>query len=193
MTQPFAHEDLEIKQNFLKLAQEFHQKASNLENELSAALLYMNVADYLAEYLVTGLNDLVKEAVGKYYLGVISVKPHKRQGLNIGESLRQLKTYEFPQKTAIIEELTEINKARNQIAHQILKTKGQDLPKIDDAATSLADHTEKLVVLVDEISLGLPPQTMVDKFLTAEQKQESNFPGVDGTETPEKVKPKPRK
>lgn len=169
MTKAFAHDDLEIKQHFVKTARDFYENmGDSLEKELAAALLYMNVADYLAEYLVVGLTDMAKEAVSRYYLGIVSMQTPPREKLNIGNSIFHLKNYDFPKKIEILDELNAINDARKKIAHQILKTQAQKLPEIDEAVKSLVNHTEALVVLVDEVSMGLPPRTLMDKFVEAE-------------------------
>jgi len=173
MNRAFSHTDLEIKQHFLKLAREFRERATEdnkdtdqqrLANQLAGSLLYMNVADYIAEYLVTGLNTLAKESMNQYYLGVISINPPKKEGFNIGDSIYKLERYDFPKKLEVIAELREIKSARNKIAHQILKTNGKDLENIDAATQLLADHTEELVTLVDTISSGMPPRTVIEKL-----------------------------
>lgn len=167
MLHPFAHEDLELKQGFLKLARDFYQKAKQhetLENALAAALLYMNLADYLAEYLVLGLEQMSKEAMGKYYLGVVTKKSPVAGNFNIGNSIKRLKVFQFPQKDDVIEVLEQVNKARIMVAHGIFKTRATHIEQVDLALETLVQHTETLVDLVDEISLGMPPQTILDKL-----------------------------
>ena len=170
MKTPFSHESLEVKQRFLELARNYHEKSRveedgeiSLAYELSAALLYMNVADYLAEYLVDGIAMLTQTGTNNYYHGVIAIRPRTRNYLNIGESIKELKKFDFPQREDILKMLNEVNSARNQVAHQILKVKVEDLDKIDKAVSDLADKTEELVVLVDQIQLGMPPKNMLDE------------------------------
>ena len=167
MAQPFAHEELPLKQHFIDLAREFNNKSHTLENELAAALLYMNVADYLAEYLVIGLSEMSKEAMNRYYLGMVSIIPQQRDSFNIGNAIYALKGFDFPKKTDIMQELNSINTARKKIAHQILKTKSASLPEIDEAVKELIDHTEALVVLVDDITPGMPPTNLLQKLQEA--------------------------
>ena len=168
---PFSHTELEVKRHFLQLAREHHARSgrekdteAELAFELSAALLYMNVADYLAEYLVKGIFHLSQAAVSGYYFGAISVKPSKREQYNIGESMKYLERYDFPRKEDIYAKLSEVNKARNTIAHQILKTKAEDLGNIDKAVVDLAQSTEELINIIDEIQLGMPPKNMGDEL-----------------------------
>lgn len=96
MAQPFRHEELELKQLFIKLARDFYQNNDNkVENELAAAVLYMNLADYLAEYLVTGITEMVKEALKAYYLGAVLFMPPPKQKFNIDTSIKVLERYDF--------------------------------------------------------------------------------------------------
>jgi hypothetical protein len=166
MSKAFSHENIELKQQLLQLARDSYAKTDSVENELAAALLYMNLADYLAEYLVFSLQELAKEAMSKYYLGIVTMKPAKIDaGFNIRHSLKQIKLFSFPQREEILFELSEINKARNKIAHEMFKVEGERVAEIDEAVKTLVLHTEELVNIVDEISVGLPPANLQDKML----------------------------
>lgn len=166
MVQPFSHESLEVKKRFLELARKYHEKSSkedeevSLAFELSAALLYMNVADYLAQYLAYGVSTLAKEAIGHYYHGVISFKTEVFKDITIGESIKQLERFEFPRKADVMKVLKDANISRNKVAHTILKVKPEELPVIDEAVRKLKDDTENLIKLVDQIQLGMPPKTI---------------------------------
>lgn len=165
MSQPFNHDELPLKQQFVELARAFHDKSNkSVENQLASALLYMNLADYLAEHLVLGLHEMSSEAMDKYYLGIVSVLPQQKDSFSIGNSIYALKGYDFPKKEKIMLELEAVNKARKKIAHEIIKTKSDELPEVDKAYNSLVEHTEKLVVLVDSIYVGMPPQNLIEKL-----------------------------
>ena len=161
MQAPFSHQDLELKQHFLGLARQFISEEGSLQSELAAALLYMNVADYMAEYLASGLAELSQNAVSKFYFGAISTRAPKRDSFNIGESMKYLERFSFANKSEILAELKAVNDCRKKIAHEILKTPVDQLDNIDQAVRDLADHTEKLVELVDEISPGMPPANLL--------------------------------
>lgn len=167
MSQPFFHEELEVKQTLINLARKFHRESreeeGSLERELAAALLYMNLADYLAEYLVTGLDLLSKESLGKYYLGVISFAP-SRPKMTLEKSIRILEQYEFPQKPQALIILKAIKDARNKLAHEMFKTQAQELAKYDEAEHKLVVETERLISIIDEISSGLPPRNLLEKL-----------------------------
>ncbi len=162
MSVPFSHgsdEDLQIKRNFLEIGKRHYQKSVDkntekdaaLAYELSSALIYMNVADYLADYLSKGISELIKRAVGRYYFGAITTKSIGEKNLTIGESIRYLKSQTFQNKTEIMKVLEQVERKRNILAHEILKFDKNNRPDIDGAITELAESTEKLVELIDEI------------------------------------------
>lgn len=166
----FSHESLEIKRQFLSLARNYHEKSRaedqdaelSLAYELAAALLYMNVADYLAEYLAKGIFELARSGISYFFHGQVTIRPVNIKGLNIGESIKLLKKYSFAQREEILLNLDKVNKARVQVAHQILKVKAEELDKIDQAVTDLAKHSEELVDIIDQIQMGMPPRNMLD-------------------------------
>lgn len=170
MENHFSHESLELKRQFIALARNYHEKSraeskdaeASLAYEFAAALLYMNVADYLAEYLARGIFETARDAVAHFYHGSVTVRQKKIVGFNIGESINELKKYDFPRREEILQVLARVNDARKQVAHQILKTKAEDMGKIDQAVSDLAVETEKLVNLIDQIQLGMPPRNMLD-------------------------------
>jgi hypothetical protein len=166
MTTPFAHDELAVKQSFLNLARKYKEEINgSTEKELAAGLIYMNLADYLAEYLVVGFSAMAKEAMTKYYLGQVGMTPPQTEKLNIGTSMKHLERFDFTSKGDILAELTAINDARKKFAHQIFKTKQSDLKGIDEAVSIIIEHTENLVTLVDNISLGLPPRNLYEQIL----------------------------
>lgn len=171
MSNVFSHDSLDVKRHFLSIARE-HLDKSNAEKsddlslayELSAALLYMNVADYLAEYLVKGIVRLSEQAVGEYYHGTISVRQKRLDDLNIGKCIKILKEYDFPRREDILQKLDLVNKARNKVAHQILKISANELAVIDQAVRDLRDSSEELINIIDQVQLGMPPKNLYDSL-----------------------------
>jgi hypothetical protein len=171
---PFTHEDLDLKKKFLDLANNYQTKALEYSDKedgelslayaLASALLYMNTADYLAEYLVKNISTMLLEATNHYYFGAVAIKPQKFTKHSIGRSITELKKYEFARKNDVIEKLTEINTARNRIAHQILKTKASDLEEIDKSLSELSTKTQELVEIIDQIQIGMPPRNLSDEI-----------------------------
>lgn len=159
MVKAFSHDELEIKQAFFAKAQEYYLKSledeSELHDSLTAALMFMNLTDYMCEYLVINLNRMFTEATEKYYLGLISYGVKKDRFFTIENCIQILEGYGFPKKAEILSEIKALKKNRNIIAHQILKTKSEDSDIIDNALKQLAIHTDKLVELIDSISPGL--------------------------------------
>ncbi len=165
----FSHEELEVKRHFLAIAREHLSKSNvakdedeSLAYELSAALLYMNVADYLAEYLLANITDYAETAVGEYYHGVITIRKTTIKDMNIGNCIKGLKKFEFPRREDILALLNSINESRNKVAHKILKVKAAQLNEIDEAVRTLKDKTEELILIVDQIQLGMPPKNLYD-------------------------------
>lgn len=166
----FSHgneEELTVKRELLALAQRnlersYQEKDKDLAIalELSSALIYMNVADYLAEYLAKGVSNLARISVGKYYFGQIAIKSLPQKGITIGDSIAQLKKYSFPKKEELIPLLEELNKRRKTVAHELLKTKPKELINVDKVIDELAEKTHELVNIVDEIQPGMPPRNM---------------------------------
>jgi hypothetical protein len=175
MPQPFQHNELQLKQQFLQLARDYYEKASSddasFQDELAAAVLYMNLADYLAEYLVVGFTEMLVEAMKTYYLGAVSYKPPQGQKFNIDKSIGILERYDFSGKEEIMAELKEVKESRNILAHQMLKLKARDTHKIDDAVNNLRNHTETLVVLIDEVAQDLPPMNLKNFAATSDTRK----------------------
>lgn len=189
MSEPFSHDDLPLKQRFLEIAREFYANSGDsIENELAAALLYMNLADYLAEYLVTGMNQLNQQALKGYYLGVVAYIPQQKESFNIGNAIYALKGYDFPKKAQIMGVLAEINNSRKKIAHEIVKTKVDDLTAIDDNVKRLVEHTEELVVLVDQLGEYMPPPSMDDPIKAVEAEASNPKPKAKKKPTTKKRK-----
>ena len=187
MSSLFSHEELEVKRRFLEIARDFHEKSTNEKTnkndqiafELASALIYMNVADYLAEYLFKNIHLLAQEAVSRYYFGSITFSGGRKKPYNIGESISQLKKYEFPRKKDILVKLDEVKRSRNLVAHEMLKTKASDLLQIDQAVGELAEYTEELINLIDEIQMGMPPKNLLE-LVTNQNPQDIQDKGEDG-------------
>lgn len=167
MAVSFSHDELPIKQEFLKTAQKLYaDSADNYEKALAAALIYMNIADYLAEYLLNRMNQLANEAVSTYYIHAIAYTPQQKDGLNIGESMRGLQAYKFLKKAQIMGLLEVINTSRNIIAHEMVKTRGDRLLVIDEAVQDLVQNTEELIAIVDQVGQTFPPTNLVEQYQT---------------------------
>ena len=173
MDRAFSHgsdQELSIKREFLALARRNLARSTQVEEdndvsaalELSAALIYMNVADYLAEYIARGVAHLIKEASGKYYFGQIGIKPLQKKSMTIEQSITFLERHFFPNKEEIMPLLEEVRDKRNKLAHEILKTDPKNYNVFDNLIPDLATVTESLVEKVDEIQTGMPPKNLTD-------------------------------
>lgn len=171
MSTPFSHgsdDDLAVKRNFIEIGKRHLQNSQGdtldqdvtIAYELSAALIYMNVADYLADYLAKGVSELVKKAVSKYYFGSIIVKSRGSKNYTIGDSIKFLSGYSFNNKDQIMDILVDVEKKRNILAHEILKFDGEKKHDIDGTIHELAKATEKLIEVIDELQPGMPPKNI---------------------------------
>ena len=165
---PFAHTDLDVKKSLIGRARQYFAEINDgeasLEKQLSAALLYMNIADYLAEYVLLSLAEMSRIAMEKYYLGIVTIKNDRTDKLNLERSMEGLKKFDFPQKDSMMTVLGHIKKARNEIAHKMLKTDRDKLEDIDQAARDLEKYTEELITITDSINAGMPPTNLIDKL-----------------------------
>jgi hypothetical protein len=169
VSEPFQHKNLQIKRELLNLARKYDSKASKetdgeliLAYKLASALLFMNHADYLAQYIALSIRQLADDSIDTYFHGSISVTKELHKDMTIGESQKLLQKYEFSSKKELIDILGHIKSSRNQVAHTILKTDPSEIDKIDKALADLIDYTEKLIVLIDKIQLGMPPKNLMD-------------------------------
>lgn len=173
MNVAFLHKEIEVKKNLLKLAQDCTSKSSDTENgianKLAGALLYANIADYLAMHLNESLESLVDEATKKYYLGDLGFKRRKRGGseYTLGALIGSLEMYSFENKDEIIQAFKDVNHARIPVIHHIAKTPGKKLGMIDDSTEKLAESTERLIGLIDELYVNQMPRKNLLDFFTA--------------------------
>lgn len=169
MSKPFVHDHLPEKKILLDLAREFSDKGKNEKDQklsvaytLSSALLYMNHADYLAQFIAEGVTSIADDAVSSYFYGAITVNKKDFKDINIKQSMDRIKGYEFNRKKDVMTALGKINESRNTIAHSIIKTNPKDIPKVDEAVENLTLQTEELILIIDQIQPGMPPKNLMD-------------------------------
>lgn len=160
---PFVHFELEVKQKFLEVARECSQD-KDVARRLAGALLYANLAEYLAEHLLNGLKDITREATREYFNAVV-VCVADQKSAPLDKVINQLKQFEFPSKPTIIKLLVSIKDCRNKMSHEIVKTPAANLNKIDEAMSKLCEDTERLVNEMDAIYRGLPPKNLKQMFI----------------------------
>lgn len=181
MKYPFVHEELEIKQNFLSTAREF-AGSNNVEKQFAAALLYANLADYLATHLYESIKLACHNASRTYFNGALYSIVRDESDMPLGKVIGGLEGYSFPSKDAILPLLKKIKKNRDNIMHGLVKSPSEKLPKIESAFTDLITDVEQLVVYIDDIYRSLPPKTILDVVQATPDVEDAN-----------KVRPEPKK
>ncbi len=160
MKTPFFHEEIEVKVKFLNLAREF-RTSNEIEKELASAMLYANMAEYLAYHLIESLRQIIFTGSKTFWNGSVYLDSRNlAEKETIGQIAKQLKKFGFPSKEVIIPLLERIAKNRNKIMHNILRTPASELQAIDESIRQLADDCEELVSAIDDIYRGLPPSNI---------------------------------
>ena len=180
MKQPFYHDNIKQKRAFLELARRYDQ-LSEAETDIqlkgayvfASALLFMNHADYLAQWFAYSLQELVDRGIESYYYRSITLERKSRdvqKHITIGESKDIIKRYNFSDKQQMLELLDKISKARNTIAHQMLKMDPTEFEKFDTNFSDLRDGTEDLIKFTDQFKVGMPPKNLGDNLIAIAEK-----------------------
>jgi|GEM_PF-4635105 len=164
MRHPFVHEELEVKQNFLTSAREF-AVSQEPEKQFAAALLYANLADYLATHLHESIKLACHNATRTYYNGSLTSIVRDESGIPLGKVIQGLDGYLFPSKDLIVPLLKKIKKNRDKIMHGLVKSPSKEIIETAEKSFSeLTDDVEQLVVYIDDIYRSLPPRTVLETF-----------------------------
>jgi len=142
------------------------------EGELAGALLYSNIADYLATNLYDSLVLFSENAIKQFSLGSVSYKiKRKSKDLTLGELLNEIDKFDFEDKNEIVSKLKQINSARIPVVHHIAKTPPEKLISIDDKVQEIAKYTEELINLIDELYINkMPPVSILDISVVSSKK-----------------------
>jgi hypothetical protein len=152
---PFSHEDLELKNALVGNAREL-RSSEGIGAQLSSALIYASITEYLAENLLANLRFLVYRSSYVNFAGIVFIDERKKSPKQtLGESKNNLEKYSFPDKPDIMAILSEINKSRNNLFHNLAKTKESELEKIDADIKCIQDSTEEFIEKVNVLYAGL--------------------------------------
>ncbi len=164
MKNPFLHQDLETKNQLLDIARDFRKKDidKDLGSHFASALLYANLADYLAANLLCGLQEMAEEATREYLNGRIVIRQKREMNIPLEKTIKKLKEFEFPSREKILELLADIKKCRNKVAHEIFKTPSNEMEIIGRSIAEICDKTEELVNVVNSIYRDMPPRTIME-------------------------------
>lgn len=154
---PFTHDNLELKQGFLKYARDLKGK-QGFENGLAAAVIYASFAEYIAENLLENLRHLIFTSSFNQYAGIVykTSQDKKQKRRTLGESIHELESYSFPDRDGIIGCLKKINKARNEIFHELASSDQKVAERLLTENVFITwEETEELVNKIDMIYEGL--------------------------------------
>lgn len=170
MSQPFIHnpDDLPTKRMFLDLAKKYYQKSTDIKDAeesvaylFAAALLYMNHADYLAQWFAYSIQRLANDAVSEHFYRQISVKNKSTKDINIGQAIKIIMRYDFADKDTLIDILGRVDTARNIVAHTMMKVKPKKLSEVmNQSIVDLKTSVEELINFTDQFKNGMPPRHM---------------------------------
>lgn len=168
---PFTHENLDIKNELLNLARKARASGEErkLENDLASILLYSSIAEYLAENLFENLTYFVKTSTYNNFAGILFVEKisNKDNHMTLGEMMREIDKFSFPDKKEIMKCFDAVCTARNRIFHDLAKS---DINSITEMLSKdlplIQEKCEELIAKINTIYLGLgkvllPPQPNV--------------------------------
>lgn len=151
---PFEHNNLPIKQNVLQLART--QSKTTIEGVLTSTLVYINTVDYIASHLLDNLDKITYLVTYNEMNSVVFMESDSRdKGQPLGKIIAYLRTYDFPGKQDFLEELTNFNKIRTKVVHNLLSLTPEELQKIDASLADLAAIAERIVQKYDTIVRGI--------------------------------------
>lgn len=173
---PFIHKNFETTVNLLELARELARKSKEKDadpsSSLAATMLFVSIIEYLAQYLLNSMRELVKDNTYAGFNGIMYInETNKNEKFTLGQYVTELRKYSFPDGQEIIKLFDEISKARNTVFHNLSKMDLEELKKIDQCMQLIPELAEDLIVKIDTVSEGFR------KMIYPEQKQE----GQNGT------------
>ena len=117
---PFEHENFDSKNKILNYAR--IQDKTKVEGAFTATLIYTNLVDYLARHLLEHLNKMTTISMFRQFGGIIYYDTsRKKANVSLGSLCNELQYYEFPSKIDLMKDLSDFNKLRNQVIHNLMK------------------------------------------------------------------------
>ena len=156
---PFIHKNFQTTVNLLELARELSKKSkeenADVSNVLASTMLYVSIVEYLAQYLINSMRELVENSTFKSFDGIMYInETNKNEKFTLGQFVFELRKYSFPDSQEIIRLFDEISKARNTVFHNLSKMDADELSKIDQCMLMIPDLSEELIQKIDIVSEG---------------------------------------
>ncbi len=150
---PFDHGDLESKNQLIAFARA--KDKNKVEEILAATVIYTNLIDYLARHLLENLQQMCSISNYKVFGTVFYYDPSgKKMNISLGNIIRELEQFGFPDKSNFLKELGSFSEIRNRITHDLMKLNlksntnqfDQDLEKIGKSAEEILSKYNSIVV-----------------------------------------------
>ncbi len=139
-------------------------------DQLAGVVIYASLTEYLAENLLENLRQLVYYTTYIQYAGILFLDERNDESKRtLGQTVRELEKYYFPDRDEIIRLLKEITESRNNVFHNLAKVDQEKAMEIDADLKSIMENGEELINKIDVIYVGLgkmllpaPEQTQAD-------------------------------
>ncbi len=153
--QLFTHDEIELKNAFITEAREL-AKSERFGGKLASAMIYVSLAEYLAEHLLENLNYLVYRSSYIDYGAILYIDERSvSEKQTLGQSTRSLAKYSFPDKADIIKILEKVAKSRNHLFHNLAKTSVAEWSKLEDDINEISKNVEELIEKINVVTEGL--------------------------------------
>jgi hypothetical protein len=155
---PFEHKNVDYINRSLELARQQRQSGS-IEAFMASAVIYANLAEYLARNLLENLQQMFYLLSYKSFNGIyfIKNKSAKKNPKMLGQIADSLSIYEFPDCSAFIELIRKFSEARAILFHKLLTEEG-DTKEFDEKIGELHSMAEEILDKYNSITQGIGNQ-----------------------------------
>lgn len=183
---PFAHDDLELKNQLIDYARVLSVK-KDAEAQLASAMIYASFTEYIAGHLLDNMRYLMYQTTYNQYAGILFVDERDDSEVRMmGKTIHLLQKFSFPDKTDILRLLSEVSKSRNNLFHNFARADLEGLEVLNEDIQTIKERSEEIFQKVNTVYAGL------QKILMPEQEMASDLTENDEKET-KKQKNKPKK
>lgn len=153
---PFAHDNLELKNQFIEWARILKANTEQPEAQLASVIIYTNFVEYLAEHILKTLKHIMYQATYNYFAAIIFVNSSSGSDPKfMWEKLKELDKYEFPDKQDILNLFRQIIEKRNNLFHNLAKTDENELVNFGQDLASIQELSETLFAKINTVYTGL--------------------------------------
>lgn len=153
---PFFHDNFDIKKSVLDIART--QDITTVPGVLTSVLINVNAVDYVAGHLYKHFQIMQSLITFNELNSVVYANCDvMRYNLTLGELIKKLEVYEFPEKSDFIQGLKEFNNLRNKYIHNLLSlskkelnSSSKDFKKIIDLGNILLDKFDTISRLISK-------------------------------------------